>query len=184
MKPIFGKEFSQHLKEVIDIDSVTLPAEYVTSLEKLEERFHTFEDSFVGMLDDSGRLVGYINYFPLQETTRERLVQGDIPNDIFLGEADIHHTFPDQPFDAYIITVAVLPEFQNGLVVRSLVLQFYVRMRAWAEASTHFRGIYASAVADDGRRFLLRLGMRPLPQNQGLFYATIDQFFKAFDDAE
>ena len=86
MKPIFGKDFAQHLKEVIAIDSVTLPAEYVTSLEKLEERFHTFEDSFVGMLDDTGRLVGYINYFPLQEPTRERLVQGEIPNDIFLGK--------------------------------------------------------------------------------------------------
>ncbi len=53
MKPIQGKDFSDHLNEVIAIDSVTLPAEYVTSLEKLEERFHTFEDPFVGMLDDS-----------------------------------------------------------------------------------------------------------------------------------
>jgi hypothetical protein len=76
----------------------------------------------------------------------------------------------------------VLPEFQNGLVVRSLVLQLYVRMRAWAEASPNFRGIYASSVSDDGRRFLLRLGMRPQPHNLSLFYAITDQFFKAFDD--
>lgn len=183
MKTIEGSAFRNHLSEVIAIDRATLPPEYVTSLEKLTERFETFEDSFVGVLDSDDHLAGYINFFPLQEPTRDLLVRGELPNDINMGKNDIHNRFPDSPFYAYIITVAVLPEHQNGPVIRALLKEFLVRMRAWAESSPSFQGLYASAVSDDGRRFLTRLGMRPLPQNPGLYFASITSFFNSFDHA-
>ena len=175
LKVLYGPDFSSLLERVIEIDRKTLPAEYVTSPEKLEQRYAANPESFIGVAR-GGDLLGYINFFPIHETALRNIMKGRMDNDITLGAADVLPYSETQHRDLYIITVAVLPEWQNTDVIRIIKREFREFIREKMNRRVLIRDLYASVVSDDGDRFLRSLSFHPLKENPSCYTTAAENF--------
>lgn len=172
---VTGTNFNKYLDDVIRIDAVTLPKKYVTSIEKLRERYNANKDSFIGVVHND-ILIGYFNFFPINSETLDNIIDGKIDNDVFLGKKDILKYSQKTPFDIYIITIAILPKWQNKLVVLKLQDEFKIFIKNKISQKFLINKIYASVVSDDGDRLLRRMSFVPTDMNRSCYFTTIERF--------
>ncbi len=172
---IKGRDFSQYLESIIKIDSATLPEKYVTDFERLKERYNANTDSFIG-ITLKNQLIGYFNFFPINAGTLLKIIDGTIDNDITLGKEDIIPYSSEKPFDIYIITAAVLPEWQNKEVIMLLQDEFKKFIREKVSLNYLIKNIFASVVSSDGDRLLRRMSFLPHEKNSACYSTTIERF--------
>lgn len=173
---IIGEAFEPHLPQLIALDREVLPEMYVTSEEKLRDRFLANPDSIVGLIGlESGALLGYVNIFPITSQARRALLEGELPNDIEMTSEHVAEWSQRAPTDLYVITVAVSPSARGGQVTRRLVQELRSFLRAQRDAGHVLGAVYTSVVTEDGARFMGRLGFTPTGSEGGCWRVSAEE---------
>lgn len=159
-----GEDFDiTFLPRVMEIDRICYEDEYVGELSNMEARYLRNPRSFVCVMDeDSDRLAGYINFFPVKPALWNEIVEEgmDIRDDDITPEelADYSATEPNRLF---ILSVAILPEYQfapgqvpEEAVVRILSDGFIAYLNQLESEGFVIDAISATAVSEDGQKFL------------------------------
>ena len=171
LKIVEGELPYEYLSQIIDIDKMTLPAEYITSMQKLEERCLANKESFVAViLMDT--ILGYFNFFPISDNTLQQLINGQITNDIFLGAENIEQYSIRKDINIYIITAAVRKEWQNTDVIQLIEESFRKFIRNKMKNGVRIKSLYASVISLDGDKLLRRMGFTPITSNKDLYQIT------------
>ena len=185
MRVVIGEDFEPHLEDMITLDREVLPEEYVTSEEKLRDRFEANPHSFVALVGELeapqspheqpeplGELLGYVNLFPITDEARRELLAGEMPNDIEMTGEHVNEWSEERPTDLYVITVAVSPHAQGGQVTKRLVQELKRFLRAQRDEGFSVGRVYTTVVTGAGERFMGRLGFKPTSTPGGCWVAS------------
>jgi GNAT superfamily N-acetyltransferase len=187
MRVVIGEDFEPHLENMITLDREVLPEVYVTSEEKLRDRFEANPHSFVALISEpapsqeseqSGELLGYVNLFPITEEAKRELLAGDLPNDIEMTGEHVNAWSEESPTDLYVITVAVSPHVQGGQVTKRLVQELKRFLRTQRDEGFRVGRVYTSVVTGAGERFMGRLGFKPTSTPGGCWVASGTELMK------
>lgn len=135
--------------DVYKIDETVYPPEVMSTMEQIMDRFKTRKNDFL-LAYCGNKLIGYLSYFPINNRCRDELINKD---DFMDGCIDSTHILENklQGSSVYIISVAVLPEYQGLGLGMTLIKELDKRF-------DYLNNIYgceefiATAVTDNGAR--------------------------------
>lgn len=121
-------------------------------------RYERNRRSFVFVVDDeSGRLAGYVNFFPCElglhqdNVSRSPVIRDDdiAPDEVAQYRTDENHLF--------VLSIAVHPAYQDGEVIRLLTDGFVGYLRRLRDEGLPVTSVVATAVSGDGTKVLRSL---------------------------
>lgn len=149
-KDIDGDDF---LRQVLAIDAVVYPKELQGTFKSVSERYHRNKNSFI-LAFDNDLIVGYICLFPI---SKRLLNEMETTNKFFDDNIDPKDVLPySESNDIFVISVAILPEYQNGLAIMKLCKAF----KKFVEEKNAMT--YAYAVSEKGEKLSKILGIKLL----------------------
>lgn len=189
-KIITGEEFdSSFLPRVMDIDKKVYEGSCVGNLENMIARYEKNPKSFVCVMDtETGRLAGYINFFPCTDDLYYDIVE-DCP---FMRDDDIT---PDEIADyqpkgnhLFIISIAIDPDYQDKTDTMKVLSKGFINYLNRINQDYRIEDLTATAVSPDGKKaltnFLFRQ-LRILEQDHGyIVYICKDKFLEKLLDNE
>lgn len=152
-----GENFDESfLPNIMAVERACYTDEYVGCLEQMIARYRQNPRTFVCVMDSEDNLAGHINFFPVKSALWEEIVETGMTirdDDIMPEElADYSTTEPNRLF---IISVAVAPAYRDDRnVIRKLTDGFIDYLNALRAEGCAIGGIAATAVSDDGQKFL------------------------------
>lgn len=151
-----GEEFNiDFLPQIMALDAQCYAQEYVGELAMMEERYLRNKRSFVCVMDGE-RLVGYINFFPVQDALWEEIVETGqhIRDDDIRGDEMADYSAKD-PNRLFIISVVISPDYRSDKnAVITLTNGFADYLNRLEAEGYPIDAISATAVSEDGMKFL------------------------------
>jgi GNAT superfamily N-acetyltransferase len=172
------------INEILEIDASVYPEHLQGTFEEVYGRFCANRDMFVLLYDDK-KLIGYLCLFPIKDamyeqiTGENKLFDSDIPGEM------LEQYKPHTVYKLYLISMVILPEYQKKGLSKHLIKGFYNFMLEKKKNNISFTEILSSAVTDDGKQMLERMGFKEkkkLPGGYSLNELLINDAF--FETAE
>ena len=147
------------LFDIYNIDEAVYPPEERSTMKQIMDRFISTKNDYWPACY-ANKLIGYMSYFPINNRCRDKLINND---DFMDGCIDGTHILENklQGSSVYIISVAVLPEYQGLGLGMTLIKELDKRF-------DYLNNIYgceefiATAVTDNGARILTNSGFKEL----------------------
>ena len=165
------------IRSIIEIDSLAFAESLQGSFEEEYDRFTANRDAYVFLYDDD-RMAGYLTLFPIKPELHKRIISEDRVFDSDIPGSMIEQYQPSQIYDLYLLSVAVRPEYQGRGLSRHLIKGFYEYLLNKRSENIHFSSILSTAMTDEGRRFLEKIGLRKkrdLPGGHDLYELIVDE---------
>ena len=169
-------KLSIDIKHDIDIIPVLMEIEkqvyipaYCGEYESIRARFLKNKDTFVLAYDDN-QMIGYLCFLPISQELYYELINSDTFHDDDILPKDISDYY--NGVNLYLLSIAILPQYQNTDVIIQMTNTFSKYLEKKAHNGIIIGNIVASAVTDDGEKFLQNLGFQVLKRldNQYTLY--------------
>jgi GNAT superfamily N-acetyltransferase len=150
------KEF---INEILEIDASVYPKHLQGTFEEVYGRFCANRDMFV-LLYDEKKLIGYLCLFPIKDTMyaqitgENKLFDSDIPGEM------LEQYRPHNVYKLYLISMVIIPEYQKKGLSKHLIKGFYHFILEKKKKNILFSVILSSAVTNDGKLMLERMGFK------------------------
>ena len=131
------------LFDIYNIDEAVYPPEERSTMKQIMDRFISSKNDYL-LAYCGNKLIGYMSYFPINNRCRDELINND---DFMDGRIDGTHILENklQGSSVYIISVAVLPEYQGLGLGLALSKELNKRLRylnyAYGVFAYNFYGI-------------------------------------------
>lgn len=147
------------ISEALQLDRISYDDIYQLQEETCYNYFEKNNDIYIMAEDDeSGHVVGYINFSPVKATVFEELVSGNIIDTVISGD-DVLPYRDGCFYWGYFSSIVVHPEYrQHGVATQMLLHWSDLVLRLASERNIYFKKIVADAVSDVGVHLLSELG--------------------------
>lgn len=163
MKPvsiIAGKEVNHKMiSEAIQLDRISYSDVYQLQVETCFDYFEKNKDIYIMAVDDdSGIVIGYINFSPIKEPIYSDLASGNVIDTVITGDDVLPYENGDC-YWGYFSSIVVHPEHRrHGIATQMLLFWSDLVFRLANNRSIYFNGIVADAVSDVGAYLLSEIG--------------------------
>lgn len=147
------------IKEIIEIDKKVYPDNLQGKFNEVYARFRANRDMFVLLYDDK-KLIVYLCLFPINDSLYET-----ISSENKLFDSDISCKMIEQyksynVYKLYLISMVIIPEYQKKGLSKFLIKGFYKYILDKKKRNILFSKILSSAVTNDGKLMLKRMGFK------------------------
>lgn len=154
------------IPDLMKIEKQVYEPEYCGEYESIRARFLENKDTFVLAYDDT-QMIGYLCFLPISEELYYEFIYSDIFHDDDILPKDIMHYY--NGVNLYLLSIAILPQYQNTDVIIQMTNTFSKYLEKKAHNGIIIGNIVASAVTDDGEKFLQNLGFQVLKRVDSQF---------------
>ena len=169
------------IQDLIDIESMVYEKKYCGTYPTIEARYKKNNDTFV-LAYDEGRMVGYLCFLPISDSLYRDIVETDQFHDDDISPEDVIQFH--NHVNLYLVSIAILPSYQNTAVIVEMTKAFFRFLKEKREQNICVSNILASAVTEDGVKFLQRLGFQKLKtvdEQYSLFILNYDEEWTRFE---
>jgi len=163
-------------KSVLEIDSLVFEEDLQGRFDEEYDRFTANRDTYFFLFDDN-KMIGYLCAFPIKRELYDRIISEDRLFDAEIPGAMLEQYQPFQTYNLYLLSVAILPEYQKRGLSGHLIKRFYKYLLDKRKENVRFSSILSAAVTDEGGRFLEKIGLRKkkgLPEGYDLYELIVD----------
>lgn len=147
------------IDEILEIDASVYPEHLQGTFEEVYGRFCANRDMFVLLYDDK-RLIGYLCLFPIKNSLYEEISNGDKLFDSDIPGEMLEQYKPHNAYKLYLISMVIIPEYQKKGLSKYLEKGFFNFIHEKKKEDVIFSSILSSAVTDDGKQMLERMGFK------------------------
>ena len=157
--------------QIMGLDRVVYPEEYVGCLENMVVRYEKNPRSFVCVMDGA-KVAGYINFFPVSDDVWQRIIDPKqtgpgavcfkekdgqrlemIPDDDIRPE-DVPVFEPGKKYNLFILSVVVDEKYRNGDAAVQLSDAWIDYLNALKAEGIGIRAIAAVTISEDGEKYM------------------------------
>ena len=136
------------------------PVDYITPPEECYRWYLRFAPS-VFCAKDEGKVVGFLNLFPIGQTMRDALLDG-IYNDSDFQAKDIVLPQPNQTLHLFLSCAAVDPAYRNRPVMEALLQAYFLYYQELMQTlPCQVEDVLCDTVTPEGAHLARRLGLSP-----------------------
>jgi GNAT superfamily N-acetyltransferase len=147
------------INEILEIDASVYPEHLQGTFEEVYGRFCANREMFVLLYDDK-RLIGYLCMFPIIDSLFQEISNGDKLFDSDIPGEMLEQYKPNNVYKLYLISMVIIPEYQNKGLSKYLIKGFYHFLHEKKKENILFSVILSSAVTNDGKQMLERMGFK------------------------
>ena len=159
------------------------PAAYITPPKECYRWYLRFAPS-VFCAKDEGKVVGFLNLFPIDQTMRDALLDG-IYNDADFQAKDIVLPQPNQTLHLFLSCAAVDPAYRNRPVMEALLQAYFLYYQELMQTlPCQVEDVLCDTVTPEGAHLAHRLGLSPFGSSNHqsqVFFASGPCFFSALE---
>lgn len=159
------------IKDVLNIDSIVYPKELQGTYQSVADRYQKNKESYIlAYLGDI--LIGYICFFPLTDKSYKKVINCKESYDDNLTSKDIDTYNINQENNIFIISVAVLPNYQKNGIGATLIQEMFHFLDNKRKEGIRINSIVAEAVSFQGKALLERANFKKeqqIDQNYDLY---------------
>ena len=172
------------IMDLLEIDSSVYDPSVLGSYDSVRSRYEANRDSCILAFDGS-KIVGYVAFFPISDNLSERMRVEDKSFDDDIKAADILPSYEsDKPYDVFLISIAILPEYQGKGIGTALMKRFFSFMYDKRNNGSNIRNIYTYAYTDGGAHVLGAEGFFVIKKLSLQEYPNIKFMRYSFQDKE
>ncbi|MCR4597280.1 MAG: hypothetical protein K5673_10910 [Lachnospiraceae bacterium] len=161
---ISSDEVRSFMEEIHAIDVSVYSPEDAGEVEPMVSRYAANPESYIYVRDDSGHLVGYLNFFPVKKELQNFILSPDTPysmlDDAIPPEQISPYKKKKEHF-IYVLSAAIMPAHQGGEVIRLLTDGMIRFLHDRHVHGYRISSIAACAVSDGGSVLSERMRMHP-----------------------
>ena len=147
------------ISEAIQLDRLSYDDVYQLQVDTCFDYFEKNNDIYIMAVDnESGRVIGYINYSPIKEEVYSELSSGSVIDTVITGD-DVFPYEDGACYWGYFSSIVVHPDYrQHGIATQMLLYWSDLVSLLATKRSIYFKGIVADAVSDIGVHLLSEIG--------------------------
>lgn len=147
------------ISEAIQLDRLSYDDIYQLQVDTCFEYYARNHDIYIMAVDnETGQVVGYINFSPIRELVYSALVSGSVVDTVIVGD-DVLPYESGNYYWGYFSSIVVHPEYRRqGIATQMLLHWTDLVLRLATIRSIFFQGIVADAVSDVGAYLLSEIG--------------------------
>lgn len=147
------------ISEAIQLDRISYDDVYQLQVDTCFDYFEKNNDIYIMAVDnESGHVIGYINYSPIKEEVYAELASGNVIDTVITGD-DVLPYEDGVCYWGYFSSIVVHPKHrQHGIATQMLLCWSELVFQLATNHSIFFKGIVADAVSDVGVRLLSEIG--------------------------
>lgn len=168
------------IPDVLKIDSCVYSIELQGTYESVHNRFLKNKDSYI-LAYLGNVLIGYICFFPLTDSAYKKVMSCNQSYDDNLTFNDINIYNVEEELNVFIISVAVLPEFQKKGIGTKLIEKMYDFLDNKRKEGIKIKSIVAEAVSTQGKALLESANFnrqQEIDENYDLYYYKYNDYSK------
>jgi len=156
------------INEILEIDSLVYPNHLQGTFDEIYDRFRANRDIFILLYDDK-KLIGYLCLFPIKDplyvqiSNENKLFDSNIPGEM------LEKYEPHNIYKLYLISAVIRHEYQKMGLSKHLIKGFYQYILNKKKKDIKFSAALSSAVTNDGRLMLKRMGFKEKKELTGGF---------------
>ena len=144
--------------DILHIDETVFEPTARGTENSLLARYNANRESYILVYDES-QIVGYLAFFPISNDLSMRILNEDKPFDDNIQAEDILPEYVlDNCFDMFIISIAILPEYNGRGIGRELMGMYFGFIREKINIGCQIRKTYSYAFTDAGSKILAKFG--------------------------
>ena len=145
------------IPDLMYVESKVYATEFCGKYESILQRYKKNKDSVI-LVYDNKKIVGYLCMFPISDKLYLEINNSDkLVDDDICSEDVLPYTTRNK---LYLISVAILPQYQDTDTVILLCNKFQEFISNKEMKNQKIESIMATAISEDGTRFLKRLGFK------------------------
>lgn len=152
------------MEEIHSIDVSVYSPEDAGEVEPMVLRYAANPLSYIYVRDDTGRLVGYLNFFPVKKELKDLILSPDtsysLLDDAIPADQICAYKSGKKHF-IYVLSAAILPDHQGGEVIRLLTSGMIAFLRDRHTRGYRISTIAGCAVSEAGSVLARRMRMHP-----------------------
>ncbi len=152
------------IQDLIDIESKVYEEKYRGEYQSIKARYQKNNDTFV-LAYDKERMIGYLCFIPISNILYNDLIGTNNFHDDDIKPEDITQYYDN--VNLYIISIAILPSYQDTEVIREMTKAFFIFLKEKREQNICINNILASAVTVDGTKYLEKLRFKKVKKVKG-----------------
>lgn len=147
------------ISEAIQLDRISYDDVYQLQEDTCFDYFEKNHDIYIMAVEnESGHVIGYINFSPVKESVFSELVSGSVLDTVITGD-DVLPYEDGACYWGYFSSIVVHPEYrQHGIATQMLLYWSDLVFRLANKRSIYFKEIVADAVSDVGVYLLSEIG--------------------------
>lgn len=165
------EDVGKMLEGIHEIDKMVFEGEMVGTIENEMKRFSKNPDSFIVLYDDE-RIVGYLTYYTVTPEFAKAVREDYKIHDDDIEPKDIVPFTKGESHYVYLLSVAILPEYQGGSAMKLIGRAFKDEIIERRKNGYEFAEFSSTAISDGGERALGGFGLK--------YYKTIEQGYKVY----
>jgi GNAT superfamily N-acetyltransferase len=155
------------IKRILQLDASVYTLDMQGTMESVSDRFRANKDSYVVLLRDDV-IIGYICLFPINAALYKKVVHSRrMFDDGNITSEDILEYKENHDYHLFLISVVILPEFQNTGCAKLLADGFLKFIEDKNKENVKIKSVTAFAINDDGVVFLSRIGFQTIRKFEG-----------------
>lgn len=147
------------ISEAIQLDRISYDDMYQLQVDTCFDYFEKNNEIYIMAVDnESGHVIGYINYSPIKKEVYTELASGNVIDTVITGD-DVLPYEDGVCYWGYFSSIVVHPKYrQHGIATQMLLCWSDLVFRLATTRSIYFKGIVADAVSDVGVHLLSEIG--------------------------
>lgn len=147
------------ISEAIHLDRLSYDDVYQLQVDTCFDYLEKNSDIYIMATDnESGHVIGYINFSPIREEIYSDLVSGSVIDTVITGD-DVLPYEDGLFYWGYFSSIVVHPKYrQHGIATQMLLCWSDLVFQLAQNRSIYFKGIVADAVSDIGVHLLSEIG--------------------------
>ncbi len=148
--------------DLMKVEESAYEPEYRGEYDSILRRFRKYKEMFV-LASCRGRIVGYLCFFPISRRLHDDIMYSDTFHDDDIAESDVMHLGASN--NIYLLSVALMKEYQNQGIGKRMMESFFARMRQYAGNGCDIEDILASVVTGQGESLAREFNMKEIKNN-------------------
>ena len=159
-KYFFGKAVSnEDIKNALEIDYMCYDDLYHLDWESCIAYHRKNPYIYIMASDDSGKIVGYVNFSPVTEAIYETMRSGKSVDTVITAD-DILEYSSGKEYSVYFSSICVHPDHRNKGISRMMLKCLKDLIGNLEKSDIHIKRVVADAVSEPGERLLSVLGFK------------------------
>ncbi|TAH62416.1 MAG: hypothetical protein EWM50_05500 [Gottschalkiaceae bacterium] len=156
----YSKDVKENIiQEILDIESAVYDKKYRGTYESIQARYNKNKDTFI-LAYDNNKMIGYLCFLPITDILYDEIISANRFHDDNISAENITNFY--DKVNLYLISIAIIPAYQDTDVIKEMTYAFFTLLNDMRERNICINNIIASAVTNDGEKYLIRLGFKQL----------------------
>lgn len=143
------------INDLMKIEEAVYKEDYRGEFESIRARFERFRDMFI-FAYDGDKMIGYFCWFPISKNLHDKIIVDKALFDDDIAPVDVVDI--GEVNYIYIISVAILPEYQNKNIGTKMMKKFYRIMKSYDKKGKRILDVLTSVISTKGEKLVLGSG--------------------------